>query len=131
MTATLSGTVLATNGPRMYALDVADTATTPPTPSNAARLQVIQAVSLVTGDCANPAPQGVAIDIVRNVAVVTEPGCNDVSMVNLATGTGFGAGSTELAVGANPQGVAVYPQAGSGRGGQRRQQQRIHRGYRQ
>jgi DNA-binding beta-propeller fold protein YncE len=72
---------------------------------------VIQAVSLVTSGCSNPAPQGVAIDFVRNAAVVTEPGCNEVSMVNLANGTGFGA-SPELAVGTNPQGLAVYPQAG-------------------
>ena len=47
-------------------------------------------------------------------AVVTEPGCNHVSLVSLAPATtardGFGA--TELAVGTNPQGVAVYPQAG-------------------
>jgi DNA-binding beta-propeller fold protein YncE len=108
MTATLSGSVLATNGPRVYTLDVASTSTGV---SNAAPLQVIQAVSLVTSGCSNPAPQGVAIDFVRNAAVVTEPGCNEVSMVNLANGTGFGA-SPELAVGTNPQGLAVYPQAG-------------------
>jgi DNA-binding beta-propeller fold protein YncE len=117
LTAALSGSFLATNGPRLYALDVVDSCTTPTTFSNAARLQVIQAVSLVTGDCSNPAPQGVAIDATHNVAVVTEPGCNDVSMVSLSSNTGFSLGTgfgaaPELAVGANPQGVAVYPQAG-------------------
>jgi DNA-binding beta-propeller fold protein YncE len=111
MTATLSGTTLASNGPRIYALDVEDTSASPATVSNAASLQAVQAVSLVTSDCSNPAPQGVAIDATHNVAVVTEPGCNDVSLVNLANGTGFGA-KPELAVGTNPQGVAVYPQAG-------------------
>jgi DNA-binding beta-propeller fold protein YncE len=111
MTATLSGTTLASNGPRIYALDVEDTSASPATVSNAASLQAVQAVSLVTSDCSNPAPQGVAIDAAHNTAVVTEPGCNDVSIVNLANGTGFGA-KPELAVGTNPQGVAVYPQAG-------------------
>jgi DNA-binding beta-propeller fold protein YncE len=119
--ATISATTLAppppqpaTNGgPRVYAVDAEDPSAGP---SNAEPLQVIQAVSLVTSDCSNPAPQGVAIDATHNVAVVTEPGCNpsgagDVSMVNLATGSGFG-GTPELAVGNNPQGVAVYPQAG-------------------
>jgi hypothetical protein len=121
MNATLSGSFLAGNGPRQYVLDVLDTSSQI---SNAAPLQAIQAVSLVTSDCSNPAPQGVAIDATHNVAVVTEPGCNptgagDVSMVNLTNnpgaglniGTGFG-GAPELAVGNNPQGVAVYPQSG-------------------
>ena len=109
LTATLSGTALATNGPRLYSLDASDSATGI---SNAAALQVIQAVSLMTtNDCTNPAPQGVAIDAAHNAAVITEPGCNDVSIVNLATGIGFGA-KPELPVGTSPQGVAVYPQAG-------------------
>jgi DNA-binding beta-propeller fold protein YncE len=116
LTATLSGATLVTNGPRQYTLDVLAG-----TPSNAARLQAIQAVSLITADCAAPAPQGVAIDAVRNVAVVTEPGCNDVSMVNVAyndptrplgIGTGFGAQPEIALQQVNPQGIAVYPQAG-------------------
>jgi DNA-binding beta-propeller fold protein YncE len=114
LTATISGSFLATNGPRLYALDVADACTAPTAPSNVAPLQVIQAVSVVTSACPNPAPQGVAIDVVHNVAVVTEPGCNHVSLVSLAPGTiGQGQfGATDLAVGSNPQGVATYPQAG-------------------
>jgi DNA-binding beta-propeller fold protein YncE len=116
-TATFSGGTLATNGPRLYTIDVASTA--PVTLSNAVPVQVVQTVSLVTSDCSNPAPQGVAIDATHNVAVVTEPGCNpsgagDISMVSLSgstIGTGFG-GAPELAVGNNPQGVAVYPQSG-------------------
>lgn len=112
MTATLSGSTLAGNGPRMYTLDVTNSSTF----SNVAPLQVIQAVSLVTSVCSNPAPQGVAIDATHNLAVVTEPGCNptgagEASIVNLSTGTGFGA-NPELAVGNNPQGVGVYPQSG-------------------
>jgi DNA-binding beta-propeller fold protein YncE len=117
LTATILGSFLAANGPRLYALDVVDSCTTPTSFSNAAPLQVIQAVSLVTpslvtpSDCSNPAPQGVAIDAAHNAVVVTEPGCNDVSIINLANGIGLGA-KPELAVGINPQGVAVYPQAG-------------------
>lgn len=114
MTATLSGSVLATNGPRVYALDVKDTSSRV---SNAASLQVIQAVNLVTGtgsgpgNCGNPSPQGVAIDDTHNVALVTEPGCNDVALVTLPNSTTV-INSPELPVGTNPQGVAVYAQAG-------------------
>lgn len=118
MTATISGATLANNGPRYYAIDVQDSG---PTFSNVAHLQVIQAVNLISR-CPNPSPQGVAIDAVRNVALVTEPGtpsqpCGNVAMVSLSSsngftvGTGFG-GAPELAVGTNPQGAAVYPQAG-------------------
>ncbi len=116
LTASISGNFLKTNGPRLYALDVQDTSAS--TFSNAARLQVIQAVSLITSDCSAPAPQGVAIDAAVSisgtttpVAVVTEPGCNRVSLVNMTNGTGL-FGGTDLAVGTSPQGVAVYPQAG-------------------
>jgi DNA-binding beta-propeller fold protein YncE len=120
MTATLLGSYLTgttppgttpPRGPGIYELDAADTTAGA---SNAAPLQVIQAVNLVTGDCPNPLPQGVAIDAAHNAAVVTEPGCNHVSLVSLAPATiGQGVfGATDLAVGTNPQGVAVYPQAG-------------------
>ena len=104
---------MAANGPRRYAVQAADSTTVT---SNAARLPVIQAVSLVTG-CSNPAPLGVAINSGLNVAIVTEPGCNQVAMVSLSDssgfthGTGFGA-SPELAVQSNPQGVDVYAPAG-------------------
>jgi DNA-binding beta-propeller fold protein YncE len=114
LTATISGSFLTANGPRLYALDVVDSCTTPTSFSNTAPLQVIQAVTLKTTDCSSPAPQGVAIDAAHNAAVVTEPGCNHVSLVSLAPTTiGQGVfGATDLAVGTNPQGVAVYPQAG-------------------
>ena len=110
---------MAANGPRRYAVQAADSTTVT---SNAARLPVIQAVSLITG-CSNPAPQGVAINsgvtslAILSAAIVTEPSCNQVAMVSLSDssgfthGTGFGA-SPELAVQSNPQGVDVYPPAG-------------------
>ena len=95
--------------PRRYALDVQNGAGVV---SNAEGFAVIQSVSLIPGQCSSPAPQGVAIDLVHNVAVVTEPGtaaapCNQVSLINLQSGMGV-----ERAVGTNPQGVAVYPAAG-------------------
>lgn len=121
MTATLSGAKVAANGPRRYAVQAADSATAA---SNAARLPVLQAVSLITGDCSAPAPQGVAINSgvtslgqIFSAAIVTEPGCNDVSMVSLSDtsgfthGTGFG-GTPELAVQSDPQGVDVYSPTG-------------------
>jgi DNA-binding beta-propeller fold protein YncE len=115
LTATISGAALAANGPRNYVLDVLDSSTS--MPSNAAQFQVIQAVSLVTSDCSNPQPQGVAINSALGVAIVTEPGCNDVSMVNLSPtnqsfplGTGYGS-TPELAVQSSPQGVDVYAQS--------------------
>jgi len=115
LTATILGSFLVANGPRLYALDVVDSCTTPTSFSNTAPLQVIQAVSLITtNDCSNPAPQGVAIDAAHNAAIITEPGCNHVSLVSLAPATiGQGLfGATDLAVGTSPQGIAVYPQKG-------------------
>jgi YVTN family beta-propeller protein len=76
--------------------------------SNAASLQVIQAVSVTGFGCAaTPAPTGVAIDAPNNLAVVTDPSCNEVYLVNLATGTG-----QIVSVGTSPLGVAVTPQGG-------------------
>ena len=92
-----------TAGPLRYALDVANGTDI----SNAASFTVIQSVNL-TGVCGSaPAPQGVAIDSRRNLAVVSNAGCNSVAIINLATGTG-----QTVLVGTNPQGVAVHAQSG-------------------
>jgi DNA-binding beta-propeller fold protein YncE len=90
-------------GPRRYALDVVVSGVV----SNAADLTVIQSVDMTGPGCSAPAPLAVAIDSRRNVAVVTNPGCNSVAIVNLSTGTG-----QTVAVGSNPQGVAVDLQTG-------------------
>ena len=92
-------------GPRRYALDVFNGSAV----SNAAPFTVIQSVD-VTSTCASaPTPQGVAIDPQRNIAVVTNSGtgCNNVSLINLATGTG-----QTVAVGTQPVGVDILPSAG-------------------
>jgi YVTN family beta-propeller protein len=90
-------------GPRRYALDVANGTDV----SNAAGFTVIQNVDL-NGICGSaPAPQSVAIDSRRNLAIVTNPGCNNVAIINLSTGQG-----QTVLVGTNPQGVAVDPGSG-------------------
>ncbi len=98
-----AGTFL--SGPRRYALDVVN-----PTgpPSNVAELTVIQAVDVRSSGCAQPAPRAVAIDAEHDLAVVTNPGCNNISLIDLTTGTV----SNTLAVGTNPQGVAIISRLG-------------------
>jgi DNA-binding beta-propeller fold protein YncE len=90
-------------GPRRYALDVANGGTI----SNVASFTVIQAVDLIGGTNCSAAPQGVAIDSSRNLAVVSNAGCNSVAIIDLATGTG-----STVSVGTNPQGVAMHVQSG-------------------
>jgi len=87
--------------PRLYAVDVQNPDTTI---SNESRFSVIQAISVGT------APQGVAIDSAHELAVVTNSGSNTISIVDLNAGTA----STPIAVGTNPQGVAVLPRLGQG-----------------
>jgi DNA-binding beta-propeller fold protein YncE len=99
LTATVPAATLTAGGARRYALDVANGTDI----SNAAIFSVIQNVD-VSSSCS---PQGVAIDSRRNLAVVTNPGCNSVALVNLATGMG-----STVQVGTNPQGVAVHTQSG-------------------
>jgi len=100
MTVKVLSARLQAGGPRRYALDVVEGGTT----SNAASFTVIQSVDVSAGGCS---PQGVAIDSRRNLAVVSNAGCNNVALINLATGMGL-----TVVVGINPQGVAVLPQAG-------------------
>ncbi len=87
---------------RRYTLDVLNSAGV----SNASSFTVMQSID-VSGTCSTPAPLGVAIDAPNNKAVVTDVGCNDVYLVNLATGLG-----NVVAVGANPEGVAASPLGG-------------------
>jgi DNA-binding beta-propeller fold protein YncE len=89
--------------PRRYALDVADSGNI----SNAAGFTVAQSVDVSSSTCSNPAPQGVSIDSQHNMVAVTDPGCNNVALIDLATGTG-----QTVDVGNNPQGVAVLPSSG-------------------
>lgn len=97
LTAVVPAAMLA--GPRRYAVDVENPG---PVRSNVSDLTVMQAVTVGT------APRGVAIDAERNLAVVTNSGSNDISLVDLNAGTA----AAPIAVGTNPQGVAVIARLG-------------------
>jgi len=99
-------------GPRRYRLDVQNPDSTL---SNGSDFAVIQAVTVGT------APQAVAICFScagsppRDLAVVTNTGTgsNSISVVDLTPGTvTFGTVTATIAVGTNPQGVAVIPRLG-------------------
>jgi YVTN family beta-propeller protein len=89
------------SSPRIFALDVLNPG---PAVSNGENFSVTQTVDLTNPGCINPAPDGVAVDPVNNVAVASLSGCNSVAVVNLSNGMG-----TVVSVGAGPAGVAVLP----------------------
>jgi len=95
------------NAPRRFAVDVMSSNNSAIV-SNVEGLSVVQPVNLTGTACPSPAPTAVAYDDVRNVALVTESGCNSVALVNVATG----AVTSTVSVGANPQGVATMPGTG-------------------
>jgi len=93
---------------RRYSLEVADSGAV----SNSTSFTVVQSVNLAIGNnnnCATPAPQAVAIDANLNEAVVSDSGlgCKQVYLINLGTSA-----VQTVAVGTNPQGVAVFPRLG-------------------
>jgi DNA-binding beta-propeller fold protein YncE len=99
--------------PHRYAVDVVSSSSV----SNASSFTVVQRVDLTQGNtstcvAAGPQPQGVAIDDNNNLAVVTEPGCGNVAIIDLATGTARSSGTGTVAVGSGPGGVGVFPSAG-------------------
>src|SRR6266571_2373109 len=75
-----SGTMQILNGPRHFALDVVDTNGVG---SNAVDFTVVEEVPLAGGTCTAPAPGGVAIDEVNNLAAVANTGCNTVSVIDI------------------------------------------------
>ncbi len=89
---------------RQFALDVEN-------PSggitNAEGFTIEQSVDVSSPSCPIPQPSGVSIDPQLNYAAVTLFGCNDLALINLATGTG-----SIVPVGTNPIGVAVIPRLG-------------------
>jgi hypothetical protein len=88
-------------------------------PSNTTDLFVIGVLDL-TSACATapPSPEAVAIDEQRLIAVVTNYGCNNISIINLdQTGTlypgmAYGSVLSTLAVGNGPIAVDVIPRLG-------------------
>jgi DNA-binding beta-propeller fold protein YncE len=96
--ATLLGTA------RRFAVDVLNTATNQGL-SNVEYFSVVKAVDLTTSGCPSPQPSAVAVDDLRNFALVTETTCAQAAVVNLSTG----AITNLIPVGNNPQGVATAP----------------------
>jgi YVTN family beta-propeller protein len=92
LTATVPAASLASA--QQFALDVVDGSAL----SNVTPFTVIQPIAVGT------APRAVAIDPERNIALVTNSGSNDISVVDLAAGNV----AATIAVGTNPQGVAIH-----------------------
>ncbi|PYU32753.1 MAG: hypothetical protein DMG28_10485 [Acidobacteria bacterium] len=106
MTVTVSGATFLTSA-RRYAVDVLNPGGTR---SNVTDLTVIQPVDVTSTGCTAPAPRAVAIDAERNLALVTNTGCKNVSLIDLTSGAVTA--SSPVAVGSNPQGVAVISRLG-------------------
>jgi DNA-binding beta-propeller fold protein YncE len=105
--ATVPSTFL--TAPRHYALDVVVGAVG----SNATDFTVVQAVDLTPacGSGSTPQPGAVALDTTRNLAVVSNFGCNSVSLVDLTPAATAPLKST-IAVGTSPIGIDVIPRLG-------------------
>ncbi|MBI1750155.1 MAG: hypothetical protein HY234_15705 [Acidobacteria bacterium] len=106
LTVTVPAVLLA--GPRNYVVDVLNPSGEI---SNVLNLAVVQSVDLVGAggaSCSTPAPSAVAIDPQRDLAVVTNFGCDSVSLVDLTSGTI----TATVAVGSKPRGVAVSSRLG-------------------
>jgi DNA-binding beta-propeller fold protein YncE len=95
--------------PRHFALDVVVNGVG----SNATDFTVVEAID-VSGGCtgtSTPQPGAVAIDEQRNIAVVSNSGCNDISIIDLTPGAPTPV-KKSIAVGTSPAGVAVIPRLG-------------------
>ena len=105
MNVVVPGVLLA--NPRRFAVDVLNTVGNAGI-SNVEYFSVVKAMDLTSPACPSPQPEAVAIDDLRNLALVTETGCSKAAVVDLnalvVTNT--------LSVGNNPQGVATVPRLG-------------------
>jgi DNA-binding beta-propeller fold protein YncE len=93
--------------PRHFSVDVVKSSPGS-IPSNVEGFSVVQPIDLTSAGCPSPSPSAVAIDDVLNIAVVTEASCNNVALVDLASGTV----TKTVSVGVNPEGVATFPARG-------------------
>lgn len=100
--------------PHTFALDILSG-------SEGSNVQNVYAVGVVdlSKTCSSAdMPEGVAYDNIRNVAVVTNYGCNSMSIINMDArnahnyGLAYGAVMSTVAVGTNPLGVDVIPRLG-------------------
>jgi DNA-binding beta-propeller fold protein YncE len=115
--AELDVTIAATRltNPHDFALDVLSGSVN----SNTNDLYAVQVTPMAGCGTNTPAqPEGVAIDNIANVAVVTNYGCNNVSFINMDStnahnyGVPYGTVLATATVGANPIGVGVIPRLG-------------------
>jgi DNA-binding beta-propeller fold protein YncE len=95
--------------PRRFALDVVNSTGVV---SNSTDLSVIVAVPIPACSGTASAPGAVAIDEQRNIAVVTDFGCSDASIISLKSDSTFGTLTHRIATGASPAAVAVIPRFG-------------------
>jgi len=91
--------------PHRYAVDVV----TGSIFSNAIDFSVIGVTNLPNCSAGAPLPGGVAVDEQRNLAVVTNTACGQVSLISLNPGAGFGSIVGSIPTGGTPTGVAVIP----------------------
>jgi hypothetical protein len=92
--------------PQHLALQVVDSAGVI---SNVMDFTVVEEVPLPACSGTAAAPGGVAIDEVHNLALVTNTGCHQVSVISLDPANSFGAVLKAIQTGGTPTGVAVLP----------------------
>jgi DNA-binding beta-propeller fold protein YncE len=95
--------------PRRFALDVVNSTGVV---SNSTDFSVIEAVPIPACSGTASAPGAVAIDEQRNIAVVTDSGCADASIISLKPDSTFGTLTHRIPTGAAPAAVAVIPRYG-------------------
>jgi len=105
--ATIPSSFLA--APRRFALDVVSSTGVV---SNSTDFSVIEAVPIPACSGTASAPGAVAIDPQRNIAVVTDFGCADASIISLKSDSTFGTLTHRIATGAGPAAVAVISRYG-------------------
>lgn len=100
--------------PHDFALEVSVNGIT----SNKQQIHAVAVVDLSSTCSSADMPEGVAFDSIRAVAVVTNYGCNSISIINMDSTNAFGYGVpygailSTATVGANPIGVDVLPRVG-------------------
>jgi DNA-binding beta-propeller fold protein YncE len=105
--ATVPSSLLA--APRRFALDVVNGSGVV---SNSTDFSVIEAIPVPACSGTAAAPGAVAIDPQRNIAVVTDFGCSDASIISLKPDSTFGTLTHRITTGASPAAVAVISRFG-------------------
>jgi DNA-binding beta-propeller fold protein YncE len=95
--------------PHRYALDVISSAGVV---SNNTDFTVIESIPIPACSGTAAAPDAVAIDEQRNIAVVTDLNCQSASIISLKHDATFGTLTNSIPVGASPAAVAVIPRFG-------------------